>query len=228
MRQPSSACSSAWAVGAGCIMAGCSPVRAASARRLWLIASPASCSPHPDHRDVRNDAPQNLDVAPDDPAAALVTARSHPDLLVVAAHHRPQDRAAAKAAWCSVEVSPARQASSFHSLRPWAAGGCALSTRPTISLRTAANALLKVLEEPPARSVFVILAHAPGRLLATIRSRSIRLDLKPLETGAVLEVHAASLASAAKVVSRRTGSHRRPRPRAVPAGHFNLVDSLGP
>lgn len=44
----------------------------------------------------------------------------------------------------------------------------------------AANALLKVLEEPPERSIFLILAHAPGRLLPTIRSRCRRLDLKPL------------------------------------------------
>jgi DNA polymerase-3 subunit delta' len=35
--------------------------------------------------------------------------------------------------------------------------------------------------------VFLIVTHAPGRLLATIRSRSIRLDLKPLATGAVVE-----------------------------------------
>jgi DNA polymerase-3 subunit delta' len=52
----------------------------------------------------------------------------------------------------------------------------------------AANSLLKVLEEPPARSVFLIVAHSPGRLLATIRSRSIKLDLKPLSTDAVVQV----------------------------------------
>ncbi len=45
----------------------------------------------------------------------------------------------------------------------------------------AANALLKVLEEPPNRSIFLILSHAPGRLLPTIRSRCRRLDLKPLD-----------------------------------------------
>ncbi len=44
----------------------------------------------------------------------------------------------------------------------------------------AANALLKLLEEPPARSMLLLIAHAPGRLLATIRSRCQRLDLRPL------------------------------------------------
>jgi DNA polymerase-3 subunit delta' len=44
----------------------------------------------------------------------------------------------------------------------------------------AANALLKVLEEPPQRALLLVVSHAPGRLLATIRSRCCRLALKPL------------------------------------------------
>jgi DNA polymerase-3 subunit delta' len=43
-----------------------------------------------------------------------------------------------------------------------------------------ANALLKLLEEPPRRCLFLIVSHAPGRLLATIRSRCRRLLLRPL------------------------------------------------
>ena len=46
---------------------------------------------------------------------------------------------------------------------------------------SAANALLKMLEEPPARSVFVIVNHTPGRLLPTIRSRCRLLRFGPLE-----------------------------------------------
>ena len=38
-----------------------------------------------------------------------------------------------------------------------------------------ANALLKMLEEPPANSLFFLVSHAPGRLLPTIRSRCRRL-----------------------------------------------------
>ena len=37
--------------------------------------------------------------------------------------------------------------------------------------KSAANALLKMLEEPPANCVFLLVSHAPGRLLPTIRSR---------------------------------------------------------
>lgn len=44
----------------------------------------------------------------------------------------------------------------------------------------AANALLKMLEEPPARAMFLVLSHAPGSLLPTIRSRCRRLALSPL------------------------------------------------
>jgi DNA polymerase III subunit delta' len=54
--------------------------------------------------------------------------------------------------------------------------------------RSAANALLKVLEEPPARGLLLLVAHAPGRLLPTIRSRCRRLDLRPLSVEAVSDV----------------------------------------
>ncbi len=46
---------------------------------------------------------------------------------------------------------------------------------------SAANALLKMLEEPPARSVFIVINHTPGRLLPTIRSRCRLLRFEPLK-----------------------------------------------
>lgn len=46
--------------------------------------------------------------------------------------------------------------------------------------RNAANAILKMLEEPPKRAMFLVLSHAPGRLLPTIRSRCLPLPLRPL------------------------------------------------
>lgn len=49
--------------------------------------------------------------------------------------------------------------------------------------RNAANAILKILEEPPKRSLFLVLSHAPGKLLPTIRSRCLPLKLSPLSTG---------------------------------------------
>jgi DNA polymerase-3 subunit delta' len=46
--------------------------------------------------------------------------------------------------------------------------------------RNAANAILKILEEPPKRALFLVLTHAPGKLLPTIRSRCMPLALAPL------------------------------------------------
>jgi DNA polymerase-3 subunit delta' len=51
--------------------------------------------------------------------------------------------------------------------------------------RSAANAILKILEEPPKRALFLVLSHAPGRLLPTIRSRCLPLKLAPLGNDAL-------------------------------------------
>jgi DNA polymerase-3 subunit delta' len=55
-----------------------------------------------------------------------------------------------------------------------------------------ANALLKILEEPPERSLFLIVSHNPARLLPTIRSRCQRLTLSPLSTEDVVAAAAAA------------------------------------
>ncbi len=49
----------------------------------------------------------------------------------------------------------------------------------------AANAVLKVLEEPPRQALLLLVTHAPGRLLPTIRSRCRLLNLAPLADGQV-------------------------------------------
>ncbi|WP_337266706.1 DNA polymerase III subunit delta' [Oryzifoliimicrobium ureilyticus] len=54
--------------------------------------------------------------------------------------------------------------------------------------RNAANAILKILEEPPKRAMFLVLSHAPGRLLPTIRSRCLSLNLAPLTERFVADV----------------------------------------
>jgi DNA polymerase-3 subunit delta' len=51
--------------------------------------------------------------------------------------------------------------------------------------RNAANALLKILEEPPRRALLLLLSHNPGRMLPTIRSRCRRLMLEPLPDATV-------------------------------------------
>jgi DNA polymerase-3 subunit delta' len=54
----------------------------------------------------------------------------------------------------------------------------------------AANALLKVLEEPPRQSLFLLVSHAPARVLATIQSRCRKLPLRPLAIGDVIRAAA--------------------------------------
>ena len=61
-----------------------------------------------------------------------------------------------------------------------------------------ANALLKMLEEPPPNSLFFLVSHAPGRLLPTIRSRCRRLEFQALDDAAmtsILEAKAPEIAA---------------------------------
>jgi DNA polymerase-3 subunit delta' len=52
----------------------------------------------------------------------------------------------------------------------------------------AANALLKILEEPPTNTLFFLVSHTPGRLLPTIRSRCRRLDFSNLDDDAMTSI----------------------------------------
>ena len=54
--------------------------------------------------------------------------------------------------------------------------------------RNAANAILKILEEPPKRALMLLVSHSPGRLLPTIRSRCRRLAMKPLSDAIVTDL----------------------------------------
>jgi DNA polymerase-3 subunit delta' len=54
--------------------------------------------------------------------------------------------------------------------------------------RNAANAVLKILEEPPDRAILILVSDNPGRLLPTIRSRCRRLALRPLSDAVVAEL----------------------------------------
>lgn len=54
--------------------------------------------------------------------------------------------------------------------------------------RGAANALLKTLEEPPADMIFLLVSHAPGRLLPTIRSRCRTLRFDPLDDATMRQI----------------------------------------
>jgi DNA polymerase III subunit delta' len=54
--------------------------------------------------------------------------------------------------------------------------------------RNAANALLKILEEPPRRGLLLLVSHSPGRLLPTVRSRCRHFPLAPLPQRAVFQL----------------------------------------
>jgi len=77
-----------------------------------------------------------------------------------------------------------------------------------------ANALLKMLEEPPPKSIFFLVSHAPGRLLPTIRSRCRRLDFQRLDDDAmtsILESQAPDLSAdeRRKIIAMAFGSAGR-------------------
>jgi len=82
--------------------------------------------------------------------------------------------------------------------------------------RNAANALLKSLEEPPARAIFLLISHSPGTLLPTIRSRCQVMRFSPLseaEIGAVLGSFGSGLPDAPEarraLIDRAGGSARQ-------------------
>ncbi len=99
-----------------------------------------------------------------------IAAQSHPDLLVL---ERAVEGGKTKK---SISVDQARDLPEFFSKSPSQAHYrvAIIDAADDLNLN-AANALLKVLEEPPERGVLFLVTHAPGRLLATIRSRCRRL-----------------------------------------------------
>ncbi len=111
-----------------------------------------------------------LGARPDDPVARLVAAQSHPDLLVM---ERAVEGGKTKK---SISVDQARDLPEFFSKSPSQARYrvAIIDAADDLNLN-AANALLKILEEPPERGLLFLVAHSPGRLLATIRSRCRRL-----------------------------------------------------
>lgn len=80
-----------------------------------------------------------------------------------------------------ITVEEVRRVSRFLSLTSHDGGYRVVIIDPADDMNTnAANALLKNLEEPPARTIFIMVTHSPGALLPTIRSRCQMLRLAPL------------------------------------------------
>jgi DNA polymerase-3 subunit delta' len=126
----------------------------------------------------RDRAIPSLDVPPDSHVARQVAALSHPNLSVL----RRAPATDKKGPSATIPVEAVRRALGMFGSTA-ANGGyrvCIVDSAEDMTI-SSANALLKVIEEPPPRSIFLIVSHAPQRVLPTIRSRCRRLLLRPLE-----------------------------------------------
>jgi DNA polymerase-3 subunit delta' len=121
--------------------------------------------------------PEDLDVPERDPTAAQVTAASHPGLLVLKRGLNDSGKLMG-----DLSVNVVRKLQGFFGMTS-GAGGWRVAVIDTADDMNdaAANALLKMLEEPPPRALLLLLSNVPGRLLPTIRSRCQRLALRPLD-----------------------------------------------
>ncbi len=120
---------------------------------------------------------QSLGVDAETTAARQVKALSHPGLLLL---RRPWDFKAKRLA-TAITVDEVRRLRSFLSHQAEEGQWRIVLVDQADDLNVnAANALLKSLEEPPTRTIFLLLSSQPGRLLPTIRSRCRTLELQPL------------------------------------------------
>ena len=155
----------------------------ARAAAAWVLAKGAPPDRH---------APCGLDfdLSPDHPTAALLAAGSHLDFRLVERVLNPNVKTSDQKLRKEITIDQIvrRKDSKFEP----PLNEC-LRTTPALGRwrvviidaidemnRSAANALLKYLEEPPPGTLFLCVSHAPGRLLPTLRSRCRRLAFRPL------------------------------------------------
>jgi DNA polymerase-3 subunit delta' len=151
---------------------------------------------------------ETLAVSPEAPAARKIAAGSHPNLLTLS---RPYDEKN-KRFLSSLSIDEVRRTIPFFGSTAGEAGWRIAIVDSADDMNVnAANALLKILEEPPKRSLFLVLSHAPGRLLPTIRSRCRRLDLEPLPADAI-----------ERALARHTDADAEARRFAAEAGRGSL------
>ena len=135
---------------------------------------------------ISGEAP--LALATPDPTSSLfrqIATGAHPSVLHLT---RPLNDKT-KSFKTVVTVDEIRKVSRFLSLTSHDGSYRVVIVDPADDMNTnAANALLKNLEEPPARSLFILIVHAPGSLLPTIRSRCQMVRLTPLDDDSLLQV----------------------------------------
>src|SRR5260221_2551958 len=136
---------------------------------------------------------ETLSVDPSDPVARHVAAGAHGGLLVLERTHN--DKGVLRTV---ITVDETRETISFFCSTAAVDGSrvCIVANVGEVN-PNAANALLKILEEPPRQSLFLLVSHTPSRVLPTILSRCRKFLLRPLATEDVIHAaaEAASLAS---------------------------------
>lgn len=122
-------------------------------------------------------SPDSLALSPDHPVFKRVASAGHADLLTIERETDPKT----KRLRGEIVVQDTRAIASFLRLTSAEGGSRIVIVDGADEMnRNAANALLKILEEPPANAFLLLVSHHPGRLLPTIRSRCRFLGLQPL------------------------------------------------
>jgi DNA polymerase-3 subunit delta' len=130
-------------------------------------------------------AREGLSVSPDTGVFRRVASGGHADLLTVERAYDPRRRRLR----ADIVVDDVREIAAFLRLTPAEGGWRVVIVDGADEMnRNGANALLKMLEEPPSRALLLLVAHSPGRLLPTIRSRCRRVALSPLAPALVREL----------------------------------------
>ena len=145
-------------------------------------------NPDPTRPEVQ--AARSLAIDDGHPVGRQIAAQSHPDLLAL-----ERTANATGALRTVITVDEVRRTVAFFGSTAGAGGWrvCIVDSADELQMPGAANALLKVLEEPPSDSLFLLVSHAPGRLLPTIRSRCRRLALRSLAAADVARATAHAL-----------------------------------
>jgi DNA polymerase-3 subunit delta' len=149
---------------------------------------------HPDPAAADVQGATSLAVDPDNPVARRIAVQAQGDLLVL---ERALNEQTGKL-YTVIRVDDVRRTVSFFGSTAGEGGWRVAIVDAVDDLQSeGANALLKVLEEPPPRTLLLLISHAPGRELPTIRSRCRRLLLRPLDTADVVRALAEATGRAA-------------------------------
>ncbi|HWK94827.1 MAG TPA: DNA polymerase III subunit delta' [Pseudolabrys sp.] len=148
---------------------------------------------HPDPASAEVQSATSLAVDPDHPAARRMAVKAQGDLLVLERVINPQTGKLFQ----NIRIDDVKRTVGFFGSTAGEGGWRIAIVDPIDDLqRDGANALLKILEEPPPRTMLLLISQSPGRELPTIRSRCRRLLLRPLAAEDVLRALTAATGEA--------------------------------